>query len=120
MIDTDHLAQSTAGDPKLESELLGLFQAQLGDFITTIGKPDTASAAEWRLRVHRLRGAALALGARRLADALAAAEASLDGEPRKTGAAAVLAALRNPLAETAAAVDSLIAARRGGGLAKLG
>lgn len=72
VLNLKHLRIYTLGDPALEQEVLGLFLADL---------PQTGAAIEqaiesddWLGAVHRLRGAALGIGAERLADEARTAE----------------------------------------------
>ena len=64
VFDRAHLAHYTLNDEALEREILGLFLTQLDATVEMIG--NAATAAEWRLWTHTLKGAAAAIGAWRL------------------------------------------------------
>ena len=49
---------------ELESEIIGLFLAQLPSTVDMLERADTA--ADWKLYTHTLKGSAAAVGARRL------------------------------------------------------
>jgi hypothetical protein len=55
----------TMGDPALQKEVIGLFTSQLDEAIVAV--PALSSKEDWKLALHRLRGAALAVGAREMA-----------------------------------------------------
>jgi HPt (histidine-containing phosphotransfer) domain-containing protein len=59
------LDQYTAGDEKLEAELIGLFLGQLPQIL--LGISSARSAADWKFAFHTLKGAAASIGARELA-----------------------------------------------------
>ncbi len=66
IIDRDHLARYTLGNEALEREVLGLFVDQIPE---TLGQLDAAGDDATRVRAaHTLKGSALAVGAKRLAD----------------------------------------------------
>jgi len=71
-IDLAHLSQFTLGDKHLESEILGLFMAQVPISIATLKQAENDGA--WYLAAHSLKGSARAVGARRLAALAARAE----------------------------------------------
>lgn len=73
-IDFAHLEGQTMGDKGLEMEILQLFARQARQAIAEIGGGDANACRE---AAHRLKGAALAVGARVVAEAAAA----LEGQP---------------------------------------
>jgi HPt (histidine-containing phosphotransfer) domain-containing protein len=80
-LDPEHLSRHTLGDRALEREVLQLFCSQLALHLDDLSK--AASLSEWRRAAHSLKGSAQAVGASRIAEAAARAEAlcgmSLDG-----------------------------------------
>lgn len=114
MIDRDYLAQQTGGDAALQRDVLVLFVDQVQDLCRRIeGGSNFSGHADLVLALHRLRGAAAAVGARDLAAALARAE---DGAA--VDALRAVARLPEILQRTLVAVEDLIAALPLRGLAK--
>jgi HPt (histidine-containing phosphotransfer) domain-containing protein len=72
-LDREHLARYTLGDEALEREVLGLFEVDTPQRIEALRQARTDQ--EWKLAAHTLKGAGRALGAWRLANSAAAAEA---------------------------------------------
>ncbi len=72
-LDRDHLDAYTDGDKSLQREVLSLFAEQAPRYIASLARALDDDEA-WRRTAHRLKGAARAVGARRLADGAAAAE----------------------------------------------
>jgi HPt (histidine-containing phosphotransfer) domain-containing protein len=73
VFDRPHLARYTMDSAELEREIIALFLIQLP---ATIGMIDTAaSAADWKLATHTLKGAAAAIGAWKINRLAAALEA---------------------------------------------
>lgn len=105
LIDRDHLAAQTFGDADLAREVLGLFVEQCRRLVPAIaetGRP----AGERADLAHTLKGAALGVGASRVAAASGAVEARLRAQDDPAAAAREL--------ETAAADTlALIAAESG-------
>ena len=64
-IDIDSLSKNTAGDRKLERELLALFREQTGRYLSAL--EGAADDRRWRDAAHTLKGAARAVGATRIA-----------------------------------------------------
>lgn len=64
-IDLAHLARYTMGNSELEREVLGLFAEQAPTVLQSLRQASSARA--WREAAHTLRGAALAVGAWRVA-----------------------------------------------------
>jgi HPt (histidine-containing phosphotransfer) domain-containing protein len=101
-IDFDYLLAYAAGDEALVAEVLGLFTTLAAQ---TVDELDPAGPAEaWRAAAHLLKGSALGVGARPLAELCAAAEQARDAgsEVKATLLAQVRAALDRVLAEIAA------------------
>ncbi|MBI2718320.1 MAG: Hpt domain-containing protein [Rhizobiales bacterium] len=61
VLDRDHLAHYTLDNPDLEREIIGLFLGQLPATIAML--KDAASASDWKLAAHTLKGSAVAVGA---------------------------------------------------------
>ncbi|GAB4126256.1 MAG: Hpt domain-containing protein [Rhodothalassiaceae bacterium] len=78
VFDETHLWSFTDGDRGLMAEVLRLFLAQESEYFAGL---DAAGANEkaWREAAHRLKGAARAIGAKRLARMAALAETSAPG-----------------------------------------
>jgi HPt (histidine-containing phosphotransfer) domain-containing protein len=68
-LDLVHLARQCQGDCELENELLGLFLLQLRDLAAQLSGVLSASLDSKAKIAHKLRGSALAVGARRVASA---------------------------------------------------
>lgn len=80
-IDMSFLSQNTAGDRKLGREILHIFKEQSNQYLAAL---EAASCArEWRDAAHTLKGAARAVGARRVAMLAEQAE-QLDEDTVKT------------------------------------
>lgn len=74
LLDLEHLAHYTGGEPVLEAELFALFSTQVEN---CVGQMEAASADEiWLTAAHTLKGASRGVGAMNLADACAQAEES--------------------------------------------
>lgn len=72
VLDRDHLAQYSGGDPGLEAELFALLNAQIEACTRTLRT--TAEPEAWAAAAHTLKGAARGVGAMALGEACAAAE----------------------------------------------
>lgn len=72
-LDLVHLSKYTFGDRALESELLGLFRAQAGLYVTRL--ESAATPKEWKDAAHSLKGSSRGLGAWALGDISEEAEA---------------------------------------------
>jgi len=74
-IDLTHLARYTGGDKALNTEILRLFNGQLGtmvgELLTVLEQRD---ARKWRQVTHTIKGAARGVGAFAVGEAAAAAE----------------------------------------------
>ena len=98
------LARQCLGDHELEAELLGLFRLQARAATARLSDPSLLSLESKAKIAHRLRGSALAVGARRVADAARRIEelAGAGGDQRPAEASAIdalLAAVAEALAE---------------------
>lgn len=101
-LDLHHLQRQTGGDGALADELLVLFEAQCARLMLVIRG---GSSTERREAAHAMRGAALAVGAARVA-ALAAVF-DHDGEEHEGRPVhGIFAELERALAETALAIDA--------------
>ena len=81
LIDRAYLARFTLGNSALEREILDLFSGQMPRLIEQLRRAKTH--AEWSLAAHTIRGSALAVGARDLANLAQIAESldwSVDGK----------------------------------------
>jgi chemotaxis protein histidine kinase CheA len=114
-IDLVHLARHCLGDRELEVELLGLFRRQARTLTAELSDPSLLSLESKAKIAHKLRGSALAVGARRVAGAawrieeLAAAAGDRprpDMDDRSAEARAVLALL-SAVTEAAAEIDRI-------------
>lgn len=74
VLDLVHLARQTDGDAALEAELLAMFDAQSAKLTARLALAEVGAQAKADI-AHRLRGSALAIGARRVAEAAAIVEA---------------------------------------------
>jgi HPt (histidine-containing phosphotransfer) domain-containing protein len=100
-IETDRLSQNTAGNRKLERELLALFRAQTGAYL---GALENASDDErWHDAAHTLKGAAQAVGAMRIASLAEEAEALVGARAAKRRP--TLEAIRRALEEARRFID---------------
>lgn len=100
-IEIERLSQNTAGNRKLERELLALFRAQSESYITALeSAPDRE---RWHDAAHTLKGAAQAVGAMRIAKLAEEAE-QLQGDSGPARAQA-LAALRRAIDEARRFID---------------
>jgi HPt (histidine-containing phosphotransfer) domain-containing protein len=120
LIDLDHLARATAGEAALQRELLGLFHAQVCATQELLADdPQRVADQELAAVLHRLRGAARAIGAEPLATQLGRMEEMLGREATDDLRVSAFAELRAGLRLTAEAVDRLLGPRADG-LAKAG
>ena len=72
LLDLEHLARYTGGEPVLEAELFALFSTQVE---SCVGQMEAAAADDsWLTAAHTLKGASRGVGAMSLADACAEAE----------------------------------------------
>lgn len=99
LIDREHLTAQTFGDADLAQEVLGLFVEQCRRLMPAIVAE--GPAAERADLAHTLKGAALGVGAARVAAASAAVEAGL----RAGGAAPDPAELEAAVAATLARIE---------------
>jgi HPt (histidine-containing phosphotransfer) domain-containing protein len=100
-IDIKHLERMTLGDASLEREVLAMFSGQAASLIGSLAPLPSDAAA----LVHRLKGAARAVGAFRVAEAAESLEAVLrsGGEP-----APALAELDEAIARASTAIDAIL------------
>jgi len=108
VLDLEHLAAMTMGDAAIAAEVLEIFKGQAA----TWGKLLDARApqSQWADAAHTLKGAALGIGAGKLAAACKVAEDLGRGEETvsETRAALLLADVRATLAEALEAVHAEI------------
>lgn len=71
-IDVDHLLSMTGGDPELAEEVLDIFREQSGMWARMLDPK--LPAQEWADAAHTIKGSALSIGARELAEVCLAAE----------------------------------------------
>ncbi|MDX7949690.1 Hpt domain-containing protein [Lichenihabitans sp. Uapishka_5] len=117
MIDLEHLARQTAGDLSLQHELLTLFQTQLDELRDCVTAATQRPHVTLEATLHRVRGAAVAIGAFGLAEALGRAEAICDQEALSPLQSATLVAV---IEATRTETTGLIAASAPQRLAKAG
>lgn len=103
-IDFAHLDAYTGADPDLTEEVLSIFVEQSSLWMRLLAP--NAPATSWRDAAHTMKGAALGIGAKALAQACGEAEVQAEGSP------ALRAALLDPLQSALDAVLSDIAAWR--------
>jgi len=72
LLDLDHLARYTGGDPALEAELFDLFTRQAESCLARLAEAD--GERDWKDAAHTLKGAARGIGAMALGEACADAE----------------------------------------------
>jgi HPt (histidine-containing phosphotransfer) domain-containing protein len=112
-IDLVHLARQSQGDPGLEQELLGLFAPLARSLALQLSDPQMRLELKANI-AHKLRGSALAIGARRVAHAAEAIEATArsaggegPGEAETRAAALAIAGLQAAVAEAIAQIERL-------------
>lgn len=99
LLDAEHLKTMTSGDAGLAAEVIGIFrhQAEIWGRMLSAREP----VQNWTDAVHTLKGAALGIGAIRLARVCDVAERlGRSGEPGMTAAAVALGDVRDVLAQT--------------------
>ncbi|MDE2487369.1 MAG: Hpt domain-containing protein [Alphaproteobacteria bacterium] len=94
-VDFAYLEGFAAGDRRVVKEVLALFRQSVDAWTPSL----SAEAADWRDVVHTIKGAGLGIGARRLGELCARAEAE---GPES------LPQVRQALAEAAAAIDAYV------------
>ncbi len=65
-VDLVYLSSLTMGDVSLESEILGMFAAQLPNYLSSLR--DCDGEQDRKVALHTLKGAARSIGARRLSE----------------------------------------------------
>ena len=98
VLDRDHLDAQTFGDADLAREVLSLFEDQCRRLLPALAEQGRPTEERADL-AHTLKGAALGVGAMRVAAASAAVEAGL-----RSGTGADLSTLRAAVAETLTAL----------------
>lgn len=86
-VDLQHLRRYTLGDSALEAEILALFAADLPNRLQALER--AATAKDWKMAAHTLKGAGLAVGAWGVAEAAEAAERLGGPEPTPACGSAV-------------------------------
>jgi HPt (histidine-containing phosphotransfer) domain-containing protein len=103
VVDLDHLARYTGGDPAINAEVMRLFDNQATELVARLQSIlDARDARAWKEVTHTLKGAARGIGAFAMGDAAARCE-PLDLGDRRGALVAVAA-----LAEEAVAVQTFI------------
>ena len=106
LLDRAHLDAQTFGDADLAREVLSLFEDQCRRLLPALA--EASRPAEERADLaHTLKGAALGVGAMRVAEASDAVETGLREATTRAGDAADLQALRSAVAETLEALAAL-------------
>ena len=103
VLDLAHLRTYTLGMADLEREILGLFLEQLPKSQAALDQAMTAK--DWHMAAHTLKGSALAVGAKRLAEIGAKAEATDCNEA--AARAYILAQVAEATAEVEAEISRL-------------
>ena len=106
-IDLDHLRLYTAGDPSLEGEVLGLFEAQAGLLLNALDP--RAGDHAWRDAAHTLKGSARGIGAWRVANCAEFCE-TLVGSDQVSAREAALGPLRREIEAALAQIATLVSA----------
>jgi HPt (histidine-containing phosphotransfer) domain-containing protein len=78
VLDREHLSHQTMESDELAGEIVGLFLTQLPAILDML--KTAASAADWKLAVHTLKGSAVTVGAMRIAAIAAALEKLTAGD----------------------------------------
>jgi HPt (histidine-containing phosphotransfer) domain-containing protein len=93
-VDLSHLARYTGGDRALNSEILRLFDGQVGEMVTQLlSILQQRDARKWREVTHTIKGAARGVGAFAMGEAAANAE-PVDPSTSPDRAIQVIEALR--------------------------
>jgi hypothetical protein len=114
-LDLVHLARQCLGDHELEDELLGLFRQQLRTLLAQLSDPALLPLESKAKIAHKVRGSALAVGARRVAEAALRIEEMASGagkraEPsddERAGEAPAIAALLAAVTEALAEIERI-------------
>jgi len=109
-LDLVHLTRQCQGDAELEDSLLRLFRRQARVLSAQLLSPHASSIEAKVELAHRLRGSALVVGARRVAQAAALVEESGRGAPAGALSPALARAideLQSALEEAALEIDRL-------------
>ena len=104
VLDLDHLAQYTAGDPCLERELMGLFRTQAGQQVENIVSAFDDGA--WKMATHTLKGSARSIGALRVGERAADLE-EIGFEGDEGEKQAMIESLRHDLTDCLTLIDRL-------------
>lgn len=99
LLDTDHLAEFTGGDPSFQGQVLKVFLDNAPAYLETLCKPGNEN---WRTDAHKLKGAARSIGAWRLAREAERAEQlgfPASDDPRRLAIGAELATRLNDTIE---------------------
>jgi HPt (histidine-containing phosphotransfer) domain-containing protein len=104
-VDLAHLDRYTGGDPRINAEILELFDRQCRTILAELEQlaGQEANSKAWREISHRLKGAALGVGAFGLGESAAAAEKVLPA-----GAYGVLEQLKRDSAAVHAFIQGLL------------
>ncbi len=106
-IDHTHLRRYTMGDLQLENEVLELFASELPRTLASL--QTAATAKEWKIAAHTLKGSARTVGAWRVAAAAVDAERAINGLADPSGRTDVLAACERAVREAVGYISSLSA-----------
>jgi hypothetical protein len=101
-IDVAHLRRMTLGEPRLEAEVLALFDRQAGMLLARMRSSPPAEAAAF---AHTLKGSAFGVGAWAVAEASRAVEEA----PTPGEVAAAVERLAVAICEARAAIDRVLA-----------
>jgi len=106
LLDLDHLSAMTMGDVAVATEVLEIFKGQAATWGQMLDS--SAPRTHWADAAHTLKGAALGIGARPLAEICGRAEALGRGDEdvSEAAAAVMLNDVRGALAQTLEAVHA--------------
>jgi HPt (histidine-containing phosphotransfer) domain-containing protein len=104
VLDLKHLRTYTIGEAAFEREILGLYSAELPKYLAALDAANTAK--EWHMAAHTIKGASLAVGANRLAQAARSAELLM--APGHPGPSAAIDTVKVAMAEVEAEIARLL------------
>jgi HPt (histidine-containing phosphotransfer) domain-containing protein len=106
-LDLVHLARQCLGDHELEAELLGLFRLQARALTAELSDGPALSLESKAKIAHKIRGSALAVGARRVASAARMLEELASRKSEQGAESRATASLLSALAEAVAEIERI-------------